>query len=213
MRALRGLPDLSQPAPIVAPQLIGCELIAHGVRARIVEAEAYQGEEDKACHAARGRTARTDVLYRKPGTVYLYLVYGLHVMLNLVCDQEGIPAAVLIRAVEIVDGEAVARRRRRQPSSGLRLLVNGPGKVCEALALELAANGTVLGRRDCPLRLRAPTRLPEALSVGPRVGIDYAGPGWVDKPWRWWEAGFPVAGQRDALKGPARSRIPASRSR
>jgi DNA-3-methyladenine glycosylase len=193
---VRGLPDLSQPAPIVAPQLIGCELVAHGVRGRIVETEAYQGEADKASHAAQGRTARADVLYRRPGTVYLYLVYGLHVMLNLVCDREGAPAAVLIRALEILDGEAVVRRRRRQPSGGARLLANGPGKVCEALALDLSANGKMLGRRGCPLRLLPPTRPPEALTVGPRVGVAYAGPGWADRPWRWWEAGFPVAGAR-----------------
>ena len=191
-------PDLSRPAPVVAPLLIGCELIAHGVRARIVETEAYQGEEDKASHAARGCTARADVLYRRPGTVYLYLVYGLHVLLNIVCDREEAPAAVLIRAIEILDGEVVVRRRRRQPACGARLLAaNGPGKVCEALALDLSANGTTLGRRGCPLRLLPPTRLPEALMVGPRVGVAYAGPGWADRPWRWWEAGFPVAGRRE----------------
>ncbi len=194
---MRGLPDLSPPAPIVAPTLIGCELIAHGVRGRIVETEAYQGEEDRACHAARGRTQRADVLYRRPGTVYLYLVYGLHVLLNLVCDREDAPAAVLIRAIEILEGEAVVRRRRRQPTCSARVLANGPGKVSEALALDLSANGTMLGRHDCPLRLLPPTRLPEALMVGPRVGVAYAGPGWADRPWRWWEAGFPVAGQRE----------------
>jgi len=199
------LPDLSRPAPVVAPQLIGCELVAHGVRGRIVEAEAYQGEADKACHAARGRTARTDVLYRRPGTVYLYLVYGLHVMLNLVCDREGTPAAVLIRALEILGGEAAVRRRRRQPSSDARRLANGPGKVCEALALELSVNGTVLGRPGCPLRLLPPRHEPAALAVGPRVGVAYAGPGWADRPWRWWEAGFPVAAPRETAQQAAAS--------
>ena len=194
---MHDLPDLSRPAPIVAPLLIGCELVAHGVRARIVETEAYQGEDDKASHAARGRTARADVLYRRPGTVYLYLVYGLHVLLNIVCDGEGSPAAVLIRAIEILDGEALVRCRRRQPTSGARLLANGPGKVCEALALDLSANGTTLSGRGCPVRLLPRTRPPEALMVGPRVGVAYAGPGWADRPWRWWEAGFPVAGRRE----------------
>ena len=193
---MHGLPDLSQPAPVLAPQLIGCELVAHGVRGRIVETEAYQGPEDKASHAVRGRTARTDVLYRGPGTLYLYLVYGLHVMLNLVCDRDGTPAAVLIRALEILDGETLARRRRRQPLSRARRLANGPGKVCEVLALDLSANGTTLGRRGCPLKLLPPTRPPDALTVGPRVGVDYAGPGWAERPWRWWESGFPVVGQR-----------------
>jgi DNA-3-methyladenine glycosylase len=190
---MRRSPDLSAPAPIVAPRLIGCELLAHGVRGRIVETEAYQGEADKASHAARGRTPRSDVLYRASGTVYLYLVYGLHVLLNLVCDREGVPAAVLIRAIEILDGEAAVRRRRRQPTGAARLLANGPAKVCEALALDLSANGTVLGLRGCPLRLLPATRPPQAIIVGPRVGVAYAGPGWADRPWRWREAGFPVA--------------------
>lgn len=185
--------DFSRPAPICAPELIGWELSAHGVRGRIVETEAYQGEEDKACHASRGVTPRTEVLYRQPGTVYLYLVYGMHVLLNLVCDRPGTPAAVLIRSLEIVDGVEQVRERRRQPGARERLLANGPGKVCEALALDLAPNGSVLGRGGCPLTLSRPTRRADALASGPRVGVAYAGPGWVDRPWRWWEAGFPVA--------------------
>lgn len=195
MTSTLAIPDLSLPAPVVAPLLIGCELVAHGVRGRIVETEAYQGPEDKASHAARGRTPRSDVLYRAPGTLYLYLVYGLHDMLNLVCDREGTPAAVLIRAIEILDGEGLVRRRRGQKTTPTRRLANGPGKVCEALDLDLSANGTMLGKRGCPLKLLPPTRPPSALAVGPRIGVHYAGPGWADRPWRWWEAGFPVAGR------------------
>jgi len=185
--------DLARPAPICAPELIGWELAAHGVRGRIVETEAYQGEEDKACHASRGVTPRTEVLYREPGTVYLYLVYGMHVLLNLVCDRAGTPSAVLIRSLEIVAGIDQVRERRRQPVTRERLLANGPGKVCAALALDLTANASVLGRRGCPLKLSPPTRRADALASGPRVGVAYAGPGWANRPWRWWEAGFPVA--------------------
>jgi len=185
--------DFTRPAPICAPDQIGWELSAHGVRGRIVETEAYQGEADKACHASRGITPRTEVLYREPGTVYLYLVYGMHVLLNLVCDRVGTPSAVLIRSLEIVDGLDRVRERRRQPTVREWLLANGPGKVCEALDLDLAANASVLGRRGCPLSLSRPNRRPDAIACGPRVGVAYAGPGWADRPWRWWEAGFPVA--------------------
>ncbi|MBA3684763.1 MAG: DNA-3-methyladenine glycosylase [Planctomycetes bacterium] len=190
------IPDLSLPAPEVAPALIGCVLACQGVRARIVETEAYQGEEDRACHASRGMTPRTRLLYQEPGTIYLYLVYGMHVLLNLVCDRPGTPAAVLIRAVEVIDGEALVRQRRNQPTCRPRLLANGPGKVCQALGLDLSSNASVLGRQECPLRLLAPTQPRAALASGPRVGVSYAGPGWADRPWRWWERGFPVLAQR-----------------
>ena len=185
--------DFTRSAPVCAPDLIGWELSAHGVRGRIVETEAYQGEEDKACHASRGVTPRTEVLYREPGTVYLYLVYGMHVLLNLVCDRAGTPSAVLIRSLEIVSGLERVRERRCQPAVRGQLLANGPGKVCQALSIDLTANTSRLGRRGCPLTLSRPTRRADALASGPRVGVAYAGPGWADRPWRWWETGFPVA--------------------
>lgn len=188
--------DLSLPAPVLAPKLIGCELEANGVRGRIVETEAYQGEDDRACHASKGRTPRTDLLYRKPGTLYLYLVYGMHTLLNIVCDREGVPAAVLIRSLDIVAGEDLARRRRRHATCQNALLANGPGKVTQALALDRAQNGLTLGASRCPLRLYPATEKRRSLANGPRVGVDYAGPGWVDKPWRWWESGFPVVSSR-----------------
>jgi DNA-3-methyladenine glycosylase len=190
------LPDLSLPAPKLAPLLIGCELEAHGVRGRIVETEAYQGEEDRACHASKGRTPRTTTLYEAPGTLYLYLVYGMHVLLNIVCDKPGKPAAVLIRALEITKGETLVRERRRQATVRAALLANGPAKVTEALLLDRGQNGLVLGRRGCPLKLLPATRKADAIAHGARVGVDYAGPGWADRPWRWWQAGFPVAVNR-----------------
>nr|MBA3707541.1 DNA-3-methyladenine glycosylase [Planctomycetota bacterium] len=88
--------ELALPAPQLAPLLIGCAIEAHGVAGTIVETEAYQGEEDQACHACRGLTPRTATLYREPGTLYVYLCYGMHHLLNIVCDRDGAPAAVLI---------------------------------------------------------------------------------------------------------------------
>ncbi len=192
--------DLALPAPVLAPLLIGCGIEAHGVRGRIIETEAYQGEEDLACHASRGRTPRTEVLYAAPGTLYVYLCYGMHVLLNLVCDREGTPAAVLIRAIDIGagegDGESLARRRRGQARASTAMareqLANGPAKLTQALAIDLGHNRLVLGATRCPLRLR-PARVRPPLARGPRVGVAYAGDGWAQRPWRWWQAGYPVA--------------------
>jgi DNA-3-methyladenine glycosylase len=210
------MPLLCSPAPSLAPALIGWELEAHGVRGRITETEAYQGEDDLACHASKGRTPRSETLYAEAGTLYVYLCYGMHALLNIVCDQKDVPAAVLIRSLEIIDGlDLVIARRKARPNSDPRLLANGPAKLTQALAITTAHNRMVLDRGDeathgvalrgvthnhlhrdadrCPLRLLPPTRPPGMLRAGPRVGVAYAGPVWAAKPWRWWEDGFPVA--------------------
>jgi DNA-3-methyladenine glycosylase len=184
--------DFAAPAPEIAPLLIGCGIAANGVRGTIVEAEAYQGEDDRACHASRGRTARTEVLFGPPGTLYVYLCYGLHFLLNLVCDREGTPSAVLLRAVDIEDGEAPARRRRGNARCAREQLANGPAKLTQALRISLEHNRLRLDDPRCPLRL-TPAKARPRLARGPRVGVAYAGPGWADKPWRWWRAGYPVA--------------------
>ena len=184
--------DLARPAPVLAPDLLGCEVHCGPVRARITEVEAYQGEDDLACHASRGCTPRTAMLYREPGTLYCYLCYGIHVLLNLVCDRRDEPAAVLVRSVLVLAGEDLVRERRRQATVPLAQLANGPGKLTQALGLGLEANGTRLGTRDCPLRL-VPGDPPAAITVGPRVGVAYAGEHWAGMPWRFHERGFPVA--------------------
>lgn len=173
------LPVLSAPAPRAAPTLLGWELACHGVVGRIAEVEAYQGVEDRACHASRGRTPRTATLYAAPGTLYVYLCYGVHHLLNLVTDREGEPSAVLIRGLLI---PGLDPRRS-----------NGPGKVARLLGLDRGHNGLRLGDPACPLTLRpgAPPAMPPA--CGARVGVAYAGPEWSAKPWRWWLPGFPVA--------------------
>jgi DNA-3-methyladenine glycosylase len=166
---------LARPAPAVAPELIGWRLQVGTVEAEIAETEAYHGEEDLACHAAKGRTPRTMPLYGAPGTLYVYLCYGLHHLLNLVTDQEGMPSAVLIRGVVIAGLDP-----RRS---------NGPGKVAKLLGLDRRHHGEPLGRT---LRLLPPTTTRGAIRSGPRVGVAYAGPLWAGMPWRWWREGFPA---------------------
>lgn len=168
---------LAHPAPEVAPRLIGWRLVIGGITARIAETEAYHSEQDRACHASRGRTPRTQVLYAPHGTLYVYLCYGMHWMLNLVCDREGVPSAVLIRGV-MIDG--IDPRRS-----------NGPGKVAKQLGLDRVHHGQRLD--DGVLRLLPPDVPPPRLRNGPRVGVDYAGPFWSRRRWRWWADGFPVA--------------------
>lgn len=133
---------------LVAPDLLGAVLVssAEGVETggRIVEAEAYLGSHDPGSHAAtRGITKRNAVMYGPPGVAYVYFTYGNHHMVNLVCDQEGVAGAVLIRAIEPLIGiEAMTQRRRGLP---LRDLCNGPGKLASALGVDLTDNGSVLG--------------------------------------------------------------------
>lgn len=187
-----GPDDFAAPAPELAPRLVGCPIEGDGVRGTIVETEAYHGEDDRACHASRGRTARTEVLFGAPGTLYVYLCYGLHSLLNIVCADEGVPSAILIRAVDIEHGEALARRRRGASVARREQLANGPAKLTQALGVRLNHNRLLLGEPRCPLRIGVRTTRP-TLACGPRVGVAYAGAGWADKPWRWWRAGYPVA--------------------
>lgn len=146
---------------------------------RIVETEAYVGPEDKACHASRGRTPRNEVMFGRAGHAYVYFIYGFHHMLNLVTEAVDHPAAVLIRALEPVEGIALMKRRRR--SQVLRSLTSGPGKLCEAFAIDRTLNGT----DTCGNVLYVEDRGEPApkLLARPRIGVDYAGK-WRDKPWR-----------------------------
>lgn len=195
---------LAHAAPLSAPLLIGWIVEVPGIRARIMEVEAYQSEADRACHAARGRTARTEALYGPPGTLYIYRCYGVHWMLNLVCDRIDVPSAVLVRSVEIMSGDALVRKRRGLASdphqrSDHRLLANGPGKVCQALGLDGGVHGLHLAdpRLMPRFSISPPDRPIAELQSGRRVGIAYAGRYWANRRWRWWADGFPVAGRSD----------------
>jgi DNA-3-methyladenine glycosylase len=149
---------------------------------RIVEVEAYVGEEDAACHAAAGLTARTDPLYGPPGHAYVYFIYGMHWCFNAVTRPRGFPSAVLVRAVEPVDGLALMRRRR--PGRPARDLTNGPAKLVEALGIRPEHNRADLTRG--PLTIRRGVPVPDDEVVwGRRVGIQVA----ADLPYRAWVRG------------------------
>jgi DNA-3-methyladenine glycosylase len=161
----------------VARDLVGCTLLVDGVGGVIVETEAYE-EADPACHAYVGRTARNEVLFGPPGHAYVYLSYGIHSLLNAVCEHDGSAAAVLIRALEPTT--QIVEMTRRRGGKELWELCSGPGKLTEALGVGLELNGRSL--LEDPFELRAPEQ-PDRLEVvtGPRIGITKA----VERPWRY----------------------------
>ena len=161
----------NRPTLTVARSLIGKYVVREKgkgtVAGRIIEVEAYVGAQDKACHASKGRTARTEVLFGPPGISYVYLIYGMYHMLNVVTERAELPAAVLIRAIE-VDGE----------------LIDGPGKICRELGIDRSlhrldlTHGSQLWFEDRDERVSR-----KQVGTFPRIGVDYAG-AWAKKPWR-----------------------------
>ncbi|MFP2926211.1 DNA-3-methyladenine glycosylase [Pyxidicoccus sp. 3LG] len=165
-----------RPALVVARELLGTLLVveAGGQRrvGRIVETEAYIGEHDLACHASKGVTPRTEVMFGPAGRAYMYLIYGMHHCFNVVTDAPGVGAAVLIRAVEPVEGLPDGER------------TDGPGRLCKALGLTRAHNRADLCSPQ--LHLLPGEQVPESrVSRGPRIGVDYAG-AWAAEPFRLW---------------------------
>jgi DNA-3-methyladenine glycosylase len=180
----------ARPAEEVARELLGALLVSdvHGMRvtAEIVETEAYVGPHDEASHAAErfGRTARNDAMFSAPGTAYVYLIYGMHWCLNVVTNDEGFGAAVLIRAARPVDGIDHARARR--PGRPDRDLMRGPGNLARALGVDRALNYHPMDRP--PLWIAPGRPIPDAdAAVGPRIGISRA----ADWPLRFWLRGDP----------------------
>ena len=172
-----------QPTVNVAKQLLGKYLVrnhSQGVTVgRIVETEAYIGPHDLACHASHGRTPRTEVMFGPAGHAYVYFVYGVHYMLNLVTEAFNHPAAVLIRALEPIDGIELMKARRRTDKR--RNLCSGPGKLCQAFAIDRSLNAADLCGDIIHVEDRGEP-IPKFL-VRPRIGVDYAGK-WKDKPFR-----------------------------
>jgi len=151
---------------------------------RIVEAEAYMGPVDRASHAWNNRrTARTEVMFSAGGVAYIYLCYGIHHMMNVVTGPAGQPHAVLIRALEPLEGLDIMGQRRNLAVDHPRLTV-GPGALARAMGLHVQWSGTSLTRRQSPLWIEEASSLsPESICAGPRIGVDYAGEA-ASWPWR-----------------------------
>ncbi|MGE4056293.1 MAG: DNA-3-methyladenine glycosylase [Vicinamibacterales bacterium] len=196
-----------RPTLDVARDLLGKVLVHRGgsmtTSGTIVEVEAYIGESDPACHAAPGPTRRNKPLYGPPGFAYVYLNYGIHYLMNVVTEAEGAPAAVLIRALDPLDGIRTMRRRRTRSGKGRRGLAaeasdvelcRGPGNLTVAMGISLEENevdllGTRLWIEDRGARL-------DPVAWGPRIGIRVG----TTQPWRAWIPGHPaVSGARPAL--------------
>ena len=183
---------------IVARDLLGRELVRvleDGTQlvCRITETEAYIGRMDKACHAyGYRRTARTETLFAPPGRAYIYLIYGMHHCLNFVTEEEGEPAAVLIRgAVPVANGDIIAKNRFHCKENDMtayqrKNFLNGPGKLCRGLELTRAQNGLDLTRTSSQLYVCEGTPPPPAdVHTSRRIGIDYAEEA-VHFPWRFY---------------------------
>ena len=159
----------------MARELLGKKLVRHidGVRlsGMISETEAYCGSEDSACHAHRGKTERNAIMFGEPGHAYVYFTYGMHYLVNFITEKAGIPCAVLIRAIEPLEGiEHMEARRKRKGKD----LANGPAKLCEALSIDKSLYGwdLTLGEK---LWVENYKKIPDSEFIAtPRIGIDYA---------------------------------------
>jgi DNA-3-methyladenine glycosylase len=152
---------------LVAPELVGKNIVisnnGSASRFMITETEAYRGPDDKACHASKGRTPRTEVMFHEGGKIYVYFVYGMYWMLNIVAGGENDPQAALIRGIEGY---------------------NGPGKLTKALGIDKSFYGIDLVSSD---RIWIEeSGFTQSIKTGPRIGIDYAGEEWIGKPWRYY---------------------------
>lgn len=187
----------ARPTLAVARELIGATLVYHSpdgvVAGTIVETEAYVAPGDDACHAYRGVTPRNKVMFGHPGHAYVYRSYGMHDMLNIVTEDEGVAAAVLIRAVDPTDGQDImARRRDLDPATvASTLLAKGPGRLCRAFGITGDLNGVDI--TVPPLYVVASDRPPPALVQTTRIGITRA----VELPWRFYARASRAVSVRD----------------
>jgi len=177
---------LNRPAELAAPLLLGSiierKIDGHTLRVRIVETEAYD-QSDAASHSYKGRTPRTEIMFGPPGFLYVYFTYGMHYCCNIVTDQEGRGSAVLIRAVEPLEGEDYMKALRDKSGKDLS---NGPAKLCQALSITKELNGHDLSQGPVTLVLQEP--LPaDRITQTTRIGISHA----QEMPWRFYETGNP----------------------
>ncbi len=172
--------DLTRDVHEVAPELVGAELYVDGVGGRIVEVEAYDHEDPAAHGYGNRRSERNASMFLRGGHAYVYRSYGVHWCLNLVCGEEGVAAAVLVRALEPLAG--IDEMRARRGLGDPRLLCSGPGRLCQALGVTRAHDGLPLD--SSPFRL-VPRVVPVDVVRGPRIGISKA----IELPWRYALAG------------------------
>jgi len=185
----------NRPTLRVARDLIGARLVrilnGRKLVGLILETEAYIGEEDQACHAKAGLTPRTKVMYGLPGHAYVYFTYGNHWMLNVVTEKEGFPAAVLIRAIQPVEGVEIMSQRRKGRDTF------GPGKLCQAMGIGKGENGIDLTEANQSLWIEAGISVPnKSVTISPRVGLNKTPEPWLSKPWR-----FKVSGVKFYVSG------------
>lgn len=193
----------------IARQLLGTLLVVpapDGTRVSgiIVETEAYRGPQDRASHAYGGRrTNRTETMYRIGGTAYVYFVYGMYYQFNVVTNHQEIPHAVLVRALEPVEGITLMRERRHGQSDAN--LTNGPGKLCIALGIDRALDRADLLGDQVWIEQAEKRVASSAIAAGPRIGIEYAEE-WMEKPWRFWIRNNPYVSRPDGPLSRGRSR-------
>lgn len=173
----------NRPTLTVARELLGAKLIhiSNGKKlvGLITETEAYISEDDLACHAKAGRTKRTDPMYGEAGHAYIYFTYGNHWMLNVSTEKEGFPAAVLIRAIQPIEGIDLMMKRRQGRDTF------GPGKLTQALGITIRQNYVDLTKSTSPLRIEAGVKVPDKIvTIGARVGLNKTPEPWFSKPWR-----------------------------
>jgi len=188
-----------QDTLVISRLLLGKQLVrrldGRRLAGRIVEAEAYVGGEDKGCHASVGRTLRNEVMFGPPGHAYVYFTYGMHWMFNVVTEVEGFPAAVLIRALEPLDGVA-AMMRNRHGRDGVNLC-SGPAKLTQALGITRALNGIDLCARGAELWIEDAPPIPDAdIAAGPRIGLNSVPEPWKSIPWRFYVRDNPFVSRR-----------------
>jgi DNA-3-methyladenine glycosylase len=179
----------NHPTLTVARELIGARLvrILDGLKlvGLITETEAYISGKDLACHAKAGRTPRTAVMFEEPGHAYVYFTYGNHWMLNVVTERVGFPAAVLIRAIQPVEGVELMMERRNGGDTF------GPGKLCQAMGITKLENGVDLTEKSGGLWIESGMKVPNSLvTKGPRVGLNNTPEPWLSKPWRFLVKGW-----------------------
>ena len=174
---------------LIARQLLGCTLVVpttDGLRVSgmIVETEAYMGPEDKAAHSyGNRRTPRTETMFATGGRAYVYFIYGMYYQFNAVTGRENVPHAVLLRALEPLEG--IERMRERRPARRDKDLTSGPGKLCQALGLDRSFNNEYLAGERVWIEAAEKRIAPRRIMSGVRIGIDYAEE-YKEKPWRFW---------------------------